>query len=206
MGAYLRLHTFLSQIFDYGSTAIEKRSIFYKRLLPHLEFGREREAIDLSRVQLTHHALKARPRAAMILGEGEAPKLDPLTEAGSGSVREKERARLREIIERVNALFGGDQSDQDGLSYVNSVNGKLLESRTLAQQAANNTEGQFASSPDLDSEIMDAIIGALDAQMAMSSQALNSETVRQGLKDILLNDMRLWETLRARAGAGPSGG
>jgi type I restriction enzyme R subunit len=40
LGAYLRLYTFLSQIFDYGNTGIEKRALFYKRLLPLLEFGR----------------------------------------------------------------------------------------------------------------------------------------------------------------------
>jgi hypothetical protein len=43
LGAFIRLYTFLSQIFNYGNTAIEKRAIFYKRLLPLLEFGRERE-------------------------------------------------------------------------------------------------------------------------------------------------------------------
>jgi hypothetical protein len=43
MGAFIRLYTFLSQIFDYCNTGIEKRAIFYKRLLPLLEFGRERE-------------------------------------------------------------------------------------------------------------------------------------------------------------------
>jgi len=48
-----RLYAFLSQIFDYGNTAIEKRAIFYKRLLPLLEFGREREGVDLSKVVLT---------------------------------------------------------------------------------------------------------------------------------------------------------
>ena len=58
MGAFQRLYTFLSQIFDYGNTAIEKRAIFYRRLLPLLEFGREREGIDLSKVVLTHHSLK----------------------------------------------------------------------------------------------------------------------------------------------------
>jgi len=34
MGAFLRLYTFLSQIFDYGSTGVEKRAIFFKLLLP----------------------------------------------------------------------------------------------------------------------------------------------------------------------------
>jgi type I restriction enzyme R subunit len=33
----------------------------------------------------------------------------------------------------------------------------------------------------------------------MSTQALNSPTVQRGLKDILLNNAGLWETLRDRA-------
>ncbi|MEP6495256.1 MAG: type I restriction endonuclease, partial [bacterium] len=67
MGSFVRLYTFLSQIFDYGNTAIEKRAIFHKRLLPLLEFGREREGIDLSKVMLTHHHLKSRGKQSMVL-------------------------------------------------------------------------------------------------------------------------------------------
>src|SRR5690606_17057948 len=58
LGAFLRVYTFLSQIFDYGNTAIEKRAIFFKRLLPLLEFGREREGVDLSKVVLRQRRLK----------------------------------------------------------------------------------------------------------------------------------------------------
>lgn len=202
MGAFLRLYTFLSQIFDYGNTAIEKRSIFYKRLLPLLEFGREREGIDLSKVVLTHHSLKNQGKRAMPLGEGEAPKLEPITEAGSGSVQEKEKAFLNEIIKKVNVLFEGELTDQDKLVYVNDViMGKLLESETLKQQATNNTKEQFANSPDLKTELLNAIIGALEAHTAMSTQALDSEEVRMGLKDVLLNQARLYESLRAHAAA-----
>jgi len=32
----------------------------------------------------------------------------------------------------------------------------------------------------------------------MSTQALNSPKVKRGLKDILLNNAQLWETLRAQ--------
>src|SRR5881409_3275030 len=84
MGAFQRLYTFLSQIFDYGNTAIEKRSIFYKRLLPLLDFGREREGIDLSKVVLTHHNLRNQGTRPMPLGNGEIPTLDPITESGGG--------------------------------------------------------------------------------------------------------------------------
>jgi hypothetical protein len=86
------------------------------------------------------------------------------------------------------------------LVYVNNVLfGKLLESTKLAQQDANNTKEQFASSPDLQSEIMNAIMDALDAHTLMSTQALGSEAVRLGIKDILLNHTSLWESLRAKA-------
>jgi type I restriction enzyme R subunit len=70
------------------------------------------------------------------------------------------------------------------------------KSETLKQQAANNTKEQFANSPDLKTELMNAIIGALDAHTAMSSQALESETIRDGLKDVLLGPAQLYEALR----------
>ncbi|MHB1702452.1 MAG: type I restriction endonuclease subunit R, partial [Acidobacteriaceae bacterium] len=150
ISSFQHLYTFLSQIFDYGNTAIEKRFIFFKRLLPLLEFGREREGIDFSKVILTHHNLRDKGRHTMALGDGDTPKLPPMTDSGSGSVQEKEKAMLAEIIAKVNDLFDGELTEDDKLVYVNNViKGKLLESETLVQQATNNTKEQFANSPDL---------------------------------------------------------
>ena len=199
MGAFNRLYAFLSQIFDYGNTDIEKRFIFYKRLIPLLEFGREREAVDLSKVVLTHHTLRNKGQQALNLKDGETPKLEPMTDTGSGSVQEKEKALLAEIIEKVNGLFEGELSDNDQLVYVNGViKGKLLENDTLVQQAANNSKEQFANSPDLSQAILHAIMDALDAHTTMSSQALNSQKIQDGLKDTLLGPAQLYEALRAR--------
>ena len=64
---------------------------------------------------------------------------------------------------------------------------------------SNNSKAQFAASPDLNAELVNAIIASLDAHTSMSTQALNSADVQRGLKDILLNHARLWETLRERA-------
>lgn len=200
MGAFIRLYTFLSQIFDYGNTAIEKRAIFYKRLIPLLEFGREREGIDLSKVVLTRHKLLHKGKQPMPLSEGETPKLEPITDAGSAGVQEKTKVYMGELIEKLNELFGAETTEQDQLVYAKHViRGKMLESKTLQQQATNNTKEQFATSPDLDSELMNAIVDALDAHTSMSSKALNSEVVRKGLKSILLDHAALWELLRATA-------
>lgn len=200
MASYVRVYTFLSQIFDYGNTDLEKRAIFFKRLLPLLEFGREREGVDLSKVQLTHHALKYKGIAPMPLAVGEGTPLAPITEAGSGSVQAKGKALLREIVEKLNELFEGDISDQDQVTYVTQVlKGKLVESATLQQQALNNTEAQMRISPDVTAELVRAIIGALDSHTAMSSQALGSPARQQGILDVLFNQAGLYQELRARA-------
>jgi type I restriction enzyme R subunit len=189
------------QIFDCGNTAIEKRFIFYRRLMPLLEFGREREGIDLSKVILTHHNLKDQGWRQLPLGDGETPKLPPITEAGSGSIQEKKRARLEEIIAKVNDLFEGDLTDDDRLVYVNNViKGKLLGSQELVVQASNNTKAQFANSPTLSKEILNAVMDALSAHTTMSRQALDSKRVRDGLKDVLLGPGQLYESLHDKAG------
>ncbi|MEH2481922.1 type I restriction enzyme R subunit [Nitrobacteraceae bacterium AZCC 2146] len=201
LGAFQRMYSFLSQIFDYGNTAIEKRFMFYRRLIPLLEFGREREGIDLSKVKLTHHNLKDQGKLQLSLGDGDAPKLPPLSEAGSASVHEKEKALLAEIIAKVNDLFDGDLTDDDQLVYVNNViKGKLLESEELVLQANNNTKAQFANSPTLSKEIMNAVMDALVAHTAMSKQAIDSPKVREGLKDVLLGPGQLYEALKNKAG------
>ena len=195
LGTFMRVYAFLSQIFDYGNTDVEKRAIFFWRLLPLLEFGREREGVDLSKVVLTHHKLKNQGKRDLPLGVGQA--LPPMADTGEGQVQAKEKARLAEIIEKVNTLFEGELSDEDKLVYVNHVlKGKLLESEILVRQANNNTKEQFSNSPDFNNELMNAIMDALSAHTTMSKQALDSEKVRNGLKDVLLGPAKLYESLR----------
>ena len=74
-----------------------------------------------------------------------------------------------------------------------------MESETLKQQAANNTKEQFGNSPDLNSELMNAVMDAQEAHTTMSTKALNSAAVLAGIKDILLNHSRLWEALRSHS-------
>lgn len=120
-------------------------------------------------------------------------------DAGSGSIQDKQTAFLREIIEKVNGLFDGDLSEGDQLSYHNALQTKLLESNELVTQAKNNTKAQFAASPTLDDRLLGAIIDALEAHTSMSKQALDSASVRAGLKDVLLGPGQLYEQLRAGA-------
>jgi type I restriction enzyme R subunit len=164
-----------------------------------LEFGRERDTVDLSKVILTHHNLRNTGKQPLNLYTGQSEKLKPIHAAGTGSVQEKDKALLNEIIEKVNGLFEGELTDNDQLVYVNGLVMKMVENETLIQQAANNSKEQFANSPDLKTALVNAIMDALDAHSTMSSQALNSERIRDGLKDTLLGPAGLYEALRARS-------
>lgn len=86
------------------------------------------------------------------------------------------------------------------------IKGKLLEDELLVRQAMSNSKEQFSNSPDLKNALMHAIMDALDAHNTMSTQALGSERVREGLKDILLGPAQLYEALRARSPNQPAAG
>ena len=78
----------------------------------------------------------------------------------------------------MNDLFDGELTEDDKLVYVNNVlKGKLLESETLVQQAANNTKEQFANSPDLANGILNAI---MDAFAAHSDDEQAGSGLREG--------------------------
>ena len=199
LGTYVRAYSFLSQIFDYKDTRFEKRAIFYKHLVRLLKFEREREGVDLSEVVLTHHKLTNKGKRNLGLSKDEAPKLDPLLDLGGGRLHEKERVLLAEIIEQLNKLFGNETTEGDQLSYARALMEKTLESDLLQKQAANNTPEQFAASPDLTKQLRDAMMDSHDAQQSLSTQALNSEVIMEGLKHLLLHHLGLYEKLKKRA-------
>lgn len=199
VSTFQNLYTFHSQIVDFGSTAIEKRYIFFKYLLPLLEFGRERESIDLTKIRLTHYKLRSDGKRDLTLHVGDASPLKAILAAGSGMVQEKEKALLAEILERVNQLFDGELTDDDKVGYINTIKTKLTESDILVDQAASNSKEQFANSVDLTKGIEAAIISALEAHTSMSKQALKEELTRLRIKDILLGPAKLYETLKGKA-------
>ena len=129
--------------------------------------------------------------------------MKPITGTGSGEIQERIKIQMATLMGRLNDLFGGETTENDKLVYVKDViKGKLLESETLREQAANNTKKQFANSPDLKLIIEQAIINAMDAHNTMSALALNSPLVQLGILDILLNHVGLYESLRAQQNAG----
>ena len=160
--------------------------------------------MDLSALALTHHAINLKGSKSLLLSDGQA--LSP-TQPGGGTVQDRNKDSLDAILRKVNELFVGDISDHDKLVYVNDViKGRLLDCELLIQQAVNNTKEQFANSPDLDQQILDAVMDALSSFSSMSKQALESAKIRLELKEILMGPAGLYEALVKKGMEMASGG
>ena len=141
-GNFIRAYEFLSQMFDYGNTDYEKLYVFAR--LPLLDYGREREGIDLSALRLTHHKMRNLGQQKLNLDNGAGAPPTPMTEAGSGQVQDKRKIRLQELIEALNDLFEGDITDGDKVSHVDSViKPKMIKSAALQAQAKANTKSSL---------------------------------------------------------------
>ena len=195
MGTYVRFYTFLSQVFNYENTAYEKRGMFFKRLLPLLEFERDIPEIDLSKVVLTHHHLKNQGQKILDLNAGDNILIDPPNPGRVCSDKDKSLARN---YRKTNELFTGELTDDDKVMYAQVIQNKLLGSKT-STASCQQQQRAVQTSPDLITSSMDAYIEALDAHQSMSKQALDNPYVRAQMMDLLIEKFGLWEALRDRA-------
>jgi type I restriction enzyme, R subunit len=188
LATFVRMYDFLSQIINYGDTALEGRSIFFRHLIPLLHTENLSKPIDLSAVHLTHYKLKHGGAQTLSLSTpdgGAEALLHPLTAAGSGVPQDPAKALLKEIISRMNEIFEGDLSDADLLNYASHVRDKMLENPLLEQQAHHNSKEQFALG-DFKPALMNAVISGLDNYQEMAKQVLSNETAREGFAAVVL--------------------
>ncbi|KUI20489.1 restriction endonuclease subunit R [Mycobacterium lehmannii] len=179
VGTFLRQYDFLSQIFNYEDLSLEKLSIYLRHLAPVITAEQLQHEIDLSTVDFDYIAQHEQGTTAGKLAGGIP--LEPAKEAGTGSVKDPELVALAEIIEKINDLFSGDHPDSSVKNVVTHVKERLEESEILQQQAQHNSLAQFSASPDLHSEFMTAVIGAMASSEDLSTQIINNADLSQKL-------------------------
>ena len=185
LGTFLRLYDFLSQIIPYNDPDLEKRYVFGKNLMPRIaEHGATSLLALDADVRLTHYRLQRLGEQSLDLESGEAVPLAPVTDAGTGQALTDEQRRLAEIVDRMNDLFSGDLSEADLVGYVTTIKGKLLESETLAEQAASNTEEQFALG-DFKNILTDIVLDGQEGHNKIADQLLKDEHVFAAMQGML---------------------
>ena len=185
LGTFLRMYDFLSQIIPYSDPDLEKRYAFGKNLMPRIAGHGATSLLALDAdVRLTHYRLQRLSEQRLDLASGEAVPLAPVTEAGTGQAVADEERRLAEIVERMNDLFSGDLSEADLVGYVTTIKGKLLESEALAEQAASNTEEQFALG-DFKNILTDIVLDGQEGHNKIADQLLKDERIFAAMQGML---------------------
>jgi len=191
ISGFIRAYDFLSQIVDYGDTDLEKRSIFFKHLAPLIAEDYRLDEIDLSEVLMTHHHLRSLGNKNLGLHpdeDAENPTLKPMTDVGSRLPQDPELVAMKEIVEQMNSLFEGESlTEADKINYATHIRDKMLESETLAKQAAANEKDQFGASPDFMKAFEDAVISAYQNHRDMSEQVLSKGTVKKAMAALLMD-------------------
>jgi type I restriction enzyme R subunit len=167
LGSFVRVYDFMSQVVDYGSADLEKRSIFYRLLSKRLHDRTDADDIDLSSLSLV--AVRQIDKGQTDLGLGEKVGLKGMTDAGSAEKKDPKLVALQEVIDRLNDLFGAEEfSQSQPESFVRGLIDRMLEDEALVQQARVNSIKQFAESPDFDEAVVDAVADNQNAHRAIA--------------------------------------
>lgn len=183
LGSFVRAYDFLSQIIDFADTDLEKRSIYYKHLLPVLRVNDAKVALDLSGVVLAKYALKDKGQAQLQLS-GDDALLKPPTDVGTGQAKDPVLATWEEIIQQANLPFEGEELDAVA-HFVEGVRRELVKNETLQKQAKNNTRSHFNASPALHGALSTAVINSMESHRNLSIQALGDTAKMQALLKML---------------------
>ncbi|WP_256138055.1 hypothetical protein [Komagataeibacter swingsii] len=82
------------------------------------------------------------------------------------------------------------------MTFVTELETKLVESEKLREQAQANTKDQFANSPDLQEEGMNATIELMEAHEKMGKQMLNDNALLRTVIAAIVKQGGLWDGLQ----------
>ena len=184
LGSFVRAYDFLSQIINFADPDLEKRSIFYRHLLPVLRVRDAPVALNLSGVVLAKYALKDKGKAQLQLADDDDALLKPATDIGTGQTKDPVLASWKEIIQQANLPFEGEELDAVA-HFVESVRPELVKNETLQTQARNNSRSHFGSSPHLENAVNDAVTNSMESHYNLSLQALGDKTKMKALLAML---------------------
>ena len=172
--SYVKAYSFLSQVYDYGDTDLERLYIFLSQLARVIAEDAPDSSIDLSQVELLRYQIVEQKKTSLLMDE--TGEIKPMSGLGSHEPRDPKMVLLNEAIERVNQLVDfSEGSESSGKVIVDAVNEKLRENDIIVAQAKANGEAQFLGSSELEDAVVRALIAVKNDADDASQQILESE-------------------------------
>jgi len=191
LGRFCRTYAYVAQLIDFGDPELENFAAFAKLLQKRLN-GEPPETVDLKGLVLTGFDIKQRDDTP---GEaGEAPVLKPI--GPGGQVRTGDDPHyVREIIDRLNRLFGNATPLRDQATFVNHIVAIAKENDVVVAQVENNTREQ-ALKGNLPGAVQQGVVRALSSHQKLATLVLKSDRqAMSALTDVIYELLRDHRTI-----------
>lgn len=177
LGRFVRTYGYIAQLIDLGDPELENYAAFARLLQKRLD-GVPPDHIDLHGLVLAGFDITAR-QSTPVAG-GDTPVLRPIG-PGGGEPKD-DRTYLKEIIERLNHLFGDATPLRDQVAFVNHIAGIAGESDVVMAQVENNSREQ-ALKGNLPGAIQQGVVRSLTSYQKQATQVLKAD--RQGMATLV---------------------
>ncbi len=187
LARFCRTYAYIAQLIDFGDPELENVAAFAKLLGKRLD-GVPADRIDLKGLVLSGFDIKARTEGTS--NDAEKPTLKPVGPGGSGKADAPDY--LKEIIDRLNRLFGDATPLRDQATFVNHIAAIAKESDVVMAQVENNSREQ-ALKGNLPGAVQQGVVRALSSHQKLATQVLKAD--RQAMS--ALTDL-IYELIRDR--------
>lgn len=169
LARFCRTYAYIAQLIDFGDPELENFAAFAKLLAKRLN-GVPADNVDLKGLVLSGFDIKARTERAE--SDEKKPGLKPVGPGGRGKADEPDY--LKEIIERLNHLFGNATPLRDQATFVNHITSIAEESDVVMAQVENNTREQ-ALKGNLPGAVQQGVVRALSSHQKLATQVLKAD-------------------------------
>lgn len=184
---FCRAYAYIAQLIDFGDPSLENFAAFAKLLAKRLD-GVPADRVDLKGLVLSGFDIHARTEEPA--EDAEPPVLQPLGAGGAGKADQPNY--LKDIIERLNRLFGDATPLRDQAMFVNHIAAIAKESDVVIAQVENNTR-EHALKGNLPGAVQQGVFRALMSHQKLATQILKSD----GQAMAALTDL-IYELIRDR--------
>lgn len=170
LGRFCRAYAYVAQLVDFGDPGLENFASFAKLLQKRLN-GDPPETVDLRGLILTGFDILH--RSGETAGPDDSPALKPIG-PGAQVVTGDDPHYLKEIIERLNRLFGQATPLSDQVAFVNQLTSIAKENDVVMAQVENNSREQ-ALKGNLPGAVEQGVVRALTSHQKLATLVLKSD-------------------------------
>jgi len=196
LGRFCRTYSYVAQLIDFGDPELENYAAFAKLLFKRLD-GVPPDNIDLSGLVLTGWGIQPKTVEPAPVDTPGPPILHPVGAGGGGLAPTP--AFLREIINRLNTLFGEATPVGDQAAFVNQIATITRENNTVMAQVEYNSR-EDALRGRLPGAVAEAVVRALSSHQRLATLVLKQdEQLMDGLTDLIYDLLKEQQNIDVEA-------